>query len=318
MTAQTAASAAYIVAALLFILALAGLSRHETARFGNTFGIAGMAIALVATLVLAISGGFTGLQVGSADRRDGHRRGDRAVPRRPRADDRHARADRAVPQLRRPRRGAGRLERLPRGRSRRRSGGGGGVDPSAAGHPPRRGRHRRVHRRGDLHRLDRGLGQAVGAVQVRAAGAAGQELPEPGRAGRVRRAHGVVRHRPDPRRADRRHRHRAAAGCAPGRLDRRRGHAGGRVDAQQLLRVGRGRVGLPARQRPADHHRRARRLVRCVPVLHHVQGDEPLVHLGHRGRVRHRGALGQREGLRRAPRGQRRGRRRAARRARRV
>ena len=50
MTAQTAASAAYIVAALLFILALAGLSRHETARAGNTFGIAGMAIALVATL----------------------------------------------------------------------------------------------------------------------------------------------------------------------------------------------------------------------------------------------------------------------------
>ena len=64
MTAQGAASAAYIVAALLFILALAGLSRHETARAGNTFGIAGMAIALVATLVLAISGGFTGLQVG--------------------------------------------------------------------------------------------------------------------------------------------------------------------------------------------------------------------------------------------------------------
>ena len=64
MTVQTAASAAYIVAALLFILALAGLSRHETARAGNTFGIAGMAIALVATLVLAISGGFTALQVG--------------------------------------------------------------------------------------------------------------------------------------------------------------------------------------------------------------------------------------------------------------
>jgi H+-translocating NAD(P) transhydrogenase subunit beta len=64
MIAQTAASAAYIVAALLFILALAGLSRHETARFGNTFGIAGMAIALVATLVLAITGGFNSLQVG--------------------------------------------------------------------------------------------------------------------------------------------------------------------------------------------------------------------------------------------------------------
>src|SRR5436190_23267639 len=64
MTVQTAASAAYIVAALLFILALAGLSHHETARYGNTFGIAGMVIALVATLVLALSGGFTGLQLG--------------------------------------------------------------------------------------------------------------------------------------------------------------------------------------------------------------------------------------------------------------
>jgi NAD(P) transhydrogenase subunit beta len=63
MTAQTAAGAAYIVAALLFILALAGLSRHDTARFGNTFGIAGMAIALTATLVLAITGGFDGLRL---------------------------------------------------------------------------------------------------------------------------------------------------------------------------------------------------------------------------------------------------------------
>ena len=45
-------------------------------------------------------------------------------------------------------------------------------------------------------------------------------------------------------------------------------------------------------QRPADRHRRAGRLLRCVPVLHHVQGDEPLVHLGHRRRLRHRGAVG--------------------------
>ena len=55
MTVDTVAAAAYLVAALLFILALAGLSRHETARAGNTFGIAGMAIALVATLVLALA-----------------------------------------------------------------------------------------------------------------------------------------------------------------------------------------------------------------------------------------------------------------------
>ena len=46
--------AAYIVAALLFILSLAGLSKHETAREGNVLGMIGMAIALVATLWLAL------------------------------------------------------------------------------------------------------------------------------------------------------------------------------------------------------------------------------------------------------------------------
>jgi NAD(P) transhydrogenase subunit beta len=53
MTAATAAQAAYIVAALLFIMSLAGLSKHETARPGIAFGISGMAIALVATIGLA-------------------------------------------------------------------------------------------------------------------------------------------------------------------------------------------------------------------------------------------------------------------------
>jgi NAD(P) transhydrogenase subunit beta len=41
----------YIAATMLFILALGGLSRQETARQGNAFGIAGMIIALVATIV---------------------------------------------------------------------------------------------------------------------------------------------------------------------------------------------------------------------------------------------------------------------------
>ncbi|MGY1624678.1 Re/Si-specific NAD(P)(+) transhydrogenase subunit beta [Geodermatophilus sp. SYSU D00965] len=53
MTALSAAAAAYIVAGLLFVLSLAGLSRHETAQRGNAYGIAGMAIALVATIGLA-------------------------------------------------------------------------------------------------------------------------------------------------------------------------------------------------------------------------------------------------------------------------
>lgn len=46
------AGAAYIVAALLFILSLAGLSKHETSRRGVAYGIAGMAIALAATIGL--------------------------------------------------------------------------------------------------------------------------------------------------------------------------------------------------------------------------------------------------------------------------
>ena len=63
MSAESVASAAYIVAALLFILALAGLSKHETARSGNAFGIAGMALALVATLVLAFDRGMDAVGV---------------------------------------------------------------------------------------------------------------------------------------------------------------------------------------------------------------------------------------------------------------
>ncbi|CAJ1504001.1 Re/Si-specific NAD(P)(+) transhydrogenase subunit beta [[Mycobacterium] kokjensenii] len=49
------ANAAYVVAALLFILALAGLSKHETSKAGNAFGMAGMAVALIATVVLAVN-----------------------------------------------------------------------------------------------------------------------------------------------------------------------------------------------------------------------------------------------------------------------
>ncbi|MFT4199738.1 Re/Si-specific NAD(P)(+) transhydrogenase subunit beta [Gordonia sp. (in: high G+C Gram-positive bacteria)] len=47
-------TAAYIIAALLFILSLAGLSKHETSRSGLTYGIVGMGIALIATIALAL------------------------------------------------------------------------------------------------------------------------------------------------------------------------------------------------------------------------------------------------------------------------
>ncbi|RLK46628.1 Re/Si-specific NAD(P)(+) transhydrogenase subunit beta [Microbacterium telephonicum] len=55
--AQSIATAAYIVAALLFVLALAGLSKQETARRGIAYGVSGMTIALIATFLVVIARG---------------------------------------------------------------------------------------------------------------------------------------------------------------------------------------------------------------------------------------------------------------------
>jgi len=48
---DTLATAAYLGAAILFILSLGGLSHPETARRGNLFGILGMALAVLATVL---------------------------------------------------------------------------------------------------------------------------------------------------------------------------------------------------------------------------------------------------------------------------
>ena len=85
--------------------------------------------------------------------------------------------------------------------------------------------------------------------------------------------------------------------------DRRRRHAGRRVDAELVLGLGGGRHRLHARQHRAHHHRRAGRLVGCDPVLHHVQGHEPQLHLGDRRRFRRRDG-GTLAGRRRAEAGQ--------------
>lgn len=58
LTPASIAGAAYIVAALLFIMSLAGLSRHETAKAGVNYGIVGMAIALVATVWTTFAGAW--------------------------------------------------------------------------------------------------------------------------------------------------------------------------------------------------------------------------------------------------------------------
>lgn len=49
--------AAYVIAALLFIFSLQGLSKQESARSGNIYGIIGMVIALIATIA-GITDGF--------------------------------------------------------------------------------------------------------------------------------------------------------------------------------------------------------------------------------------------------------------------
>jgi len=53
----------YIIATILFILALGGLSNQETARRGNYYGMIGMAIALIATVLGVVTQHYTILLV---------------------------------------------------------------------------------------------------------------------------------------------------------------------------------------------------------------------------------------------------------------
>ena len=43
---------AYLVSGIFFVLSLGGLSKQETARRGNIYGIVGMTIAIVTTFFL--------------------------------------------------------------------------------------------------------------------------------------------------------------------------------------------------------------------------------------------------------------------------
>lgn len=54
MTLTSVAQVAYLIAAVLFILSLAGLSKQTTAQRGNLLGMAGMVIAITATIALAL------------------------------------------------------------------------------------------------------------------------------------------------------------------------------------------------------------------------------------------------------------------------
>ncbi|MDR7384552.1 Re/Si-specific NAD(P)(+) transhydrogenase subunit beta [Promicromonospora iranensis] len=54
MTVESVVQAVYLVAAVLFVLSLAGLSKQETARRGVLLGMTGMGLALAATVALAL------------------------------------------------------------------------------------------------------------------------------------------------------------------------------------------------------------------------------------------------------------------------
>lgn len=56
-------SVAYVVASILFILSLGGLSHQESARRGNLYGIAGILIALVATMASVSDNGLVAIVI---------------------------------------------------------------------------------------------------------------------------------------------------------------------------------------------------------------------------------------------------------------
>ncbi len=56
-------SVAYVVASVLFILSLGGLSHQESARRGNWYGVAGISIALVATLASVSDDGLVSIVI---------------------------------------------------------------------------------------------------------------------------------------------------------------------------------------------------------------------------------------------------------------
>ena len=271
----------YLVSGVLFILALRGLSHPTTSRQGNRFGMIGMGIAILTTLVLRPPSSFTsfillvlGLGIGGGF---------------------GALLARRVQMTKMPQLVAffhslvGLAAVL--------------VAAAALFAPQAFG----IGVPGDVHPaslIEMSLGAAIGAVTFTGSIIAflkldgrmkGKPILLPQRhtinlalgVGLLlfmigffaRQPPAVPGHRPD----------RAGLGRAADHPDRRRRHARGRVHAQLLFGLGGGRHRLHARQHGPDHHGRAGRFVGRDPVLHHVQGHEPQLRLGHPRRLRRGG-----------------------------
>ena len=261
--AEHVTQASYLLAAVLFILSLRWLNHPSTARRGVAAGVAGMALAIIGTL---LASGDRRLPLDR--RRDGDRDGDRRAAVEG-AADRGAAADRALPCVRRAGGGAGRHGEV------RAVAAGGRADAV----PHLRDRDRSDSRRPDLHRQPDGRRQASGNHPDPPDHLQGTEHHQSRPAGDRRRLGDLpgrppgtvvaVRHHPGPVAGLRR---------AADHPDRRRRHADGDLAAERLRRPGGRRDGVRAREQGAHHRRRARRIVGPDPLDHHVPRDEPLVH----------------------------------------
>ena len=306
----TIVQAAYIVSALLFIMALAGLSKHETAKTGNAYGVTGMAIAIVATIYLALKGA-------SAE-------GALGVP---------AAIGLIVLAM-----AIGAVIGLWRAKSVEMTQmpeliailhslvGAAAVLVGYNSFLTEKGLHdvkSALELTGSLatiHSVEVFLGVFIGAVTLTGSVVAFLKLS--------------TRISSKPLTLPQRHKMNLAAllisaglmvwfvssgsvvpllimtvislalGWHLVAVHRRRRHACRHLDAQLVLRVGGSRSRLHARQRPADRRRRARRILRCDPELHHVPCHGPLVHQRHRRRIRWSPREYRAEGLRRLPRDQ--------------
>ncbi len=242
-------TAAYIVAAILFIFSLAGLSKHETSQQGNYYGIAGMAIALVATilgpdssnvawiLLAMVIGGAIGIRLAKKVEMT------------------------EMPEL------VAILHSFV------------GLAAVLVGF-----NSYLQHETGmeqilvNIHLTEVFLGIFIGAVTFTGSVVAFGKL-----CGKMSSKPLMLpnRHKLNRFRAYRQHRHAGTVPAgddrdcpgvwlAPGGLHRRRGYAGRGINAELLLRLGGSGGGLYAQQRPADRNRCAGRFFRCNSVLHHV------------------------------------------------
>ena len=271
----------YLVSGILFILALRGLSSPASSRQGNRYGMIGMAIAVVTTLLyrlppdlsswlfvvvgIAIGGSFGTWRARTVQMT--------AMPQL--VASFHALVGLAAVFV-----GAGALY-APQA-----------FGIGTVGGDPWREPHRNVDRGGDrrdhLHRFDHRLPEARRADVGQADHSAAAPHDQYRARRRPRRADRGFRRHAEPARVLADHCGGAGARRAADHSDRRRRHAGRHFDAEFLFRLGGGGHRFHARQSRADHHRGARRLVGRDPLLHHVQGDEPLLHLGHSRRFRRR------------------------------